>query len=561
MKIRITDLLDTYYDDSVTLDVPAAADTKKNITSLSPKKSRRFSMQKPLLIAAALMLVLCGGAVLGLELTQNNAGVSLTQGEVEGSAISSEWTKEEPAKPEPDDLQIANQEPESAKETETENTALTEDEHIIYVATLNIPIEPAEGLLTDYGDYITELVIDPTEGTYTWYYHLPALEALLWSTAPEGDYSQTHQNEEFMNEDTAWYNFLLERYFVNAELTFSDGTILAMGSGEAVGFSDSQFWQVGSLSALEEESGVTLGAGVPEQVMLEGSSFHFETQTVRTEQQETNFPTKIDVISEYGMAVDELTLYVAGGSGDAPTTHFTTEQQIAFSMNILCNPTEEEKNVEMSYEICDSNESVIISHSSLHTWPGDWTTIGSENTLPEIISTPGAYTLTIYLNGQPVAWESILVTEPGISHAPAVDVNEDGKLTAILNEDISLDAQIGTIVKFEIDLNKGTCTWYTIMEELELIYAAYEAETIEWDEYNGRATEWSNYLLSDYYGPSRIVFTDGCEGTLGCGDRIVHEDGMRLEDFYIDLGDISDNSSKGYYPAHLIFNGQVYDFE
>ena len=81
MKVRITDLLDDYYDKSVRLDSPEELLRQEardaGFTTPPDEETHRFGLRQLLTVAAALMLVLMGGVVLYLRMGIQPAGKSL----------------------------------------------------------------------------------------------------------------------------------------------------------------------------------------------------------------------------------------------------------------------------------------------------------------------------------------------------------------------------------------------------------------------------------------------------------------------------------------------------
>lgn len=585
MKIRITDLLDTYYDDSVKLDAPHSMEASEQITPIKSERKKGFSMHKPMLIAASLMLVLCGAAVLGLGLSREPAGTALSDGDAMIS-LSEEVPESIPA--EPEGLYAADSPLEEASSAveKTEDEVITQEEHLIYTAILDIHIEAEDGLLTEYGDYITKLKIDPSEGVFVWYSHLPALEALHWELSPEGTYSDSLRIAEFQQEDTAWYNFLMERYFATAVLTLSDGTVLTMGSGEAVGYLDGQFWQEGPLSALEEENGVTIGDAVPVEVTIDGVSYAFEVSTEVIEPPpEIKTADQTEMFSEYEMVVDKLTLYPTEEGEENATTCFSTEQMISFSLQSVCAETNTDKTVDMTYRIYDTEGNEVAFHTSTRTWSGSWTTIVTAVDVPVSMNIPGEYTLEILFNDQFFASEVFTVVEPadplvipqsvpvedlnGDGNLAAEDLNGDGILSAQLDLSVMVEDSEATLVRFTYDLTSGKFTWYMhsplLMAQLyEISPSGDMSDGLIDESWSKNYATWSNTMLENYYTNASLIMTDGTEILLGGGSVVDFVDDLFIEwhqyEFDV-LNDYYGTNLKTEEIAYLLINGVTYQFE
>lgn len=78
MKIRIIDLMDHYYGDGVKLDMPKTDAEHQNASASTHVPKRR--MQKPLLIAAALLLVVTAGVTVPFALSRTVTGNALSEG-------------------------------------------------------------------------------------------------------------------------------------------------------------------------------------------------------------------------------------------------------------------------------------------------------------------------------------------------------------------------------------------------------------------------------------------------------------------------------------------------
>lgn len=79
MKIKITDLLDSYYDESVKFTPARKSPEQAAPTPITAAKKQRF--KKPLTAVACFILLACGTSLLGLRFLGGNQGTSLAQPE------------------------------------------------------------------------------------------------------------------------------------------------------------------------------------------------------------------------------------------------------------------------------------------------------------------------------------------------------------------------------------------------------------------------------------------------------------------------------------------------
>lgn len=79
MKIKITDLLDSYYDESVKFTPARKSPEQAAPTPITAAKKQRF--KKPLTAVACFILLACGTSLLGLRFLGGNQGASLSQPE------------------------------------------------------------------------------------------------------------------------------------------------------------------------------------------------------------------------------------------------------------------------------------------------------------------------------------------------------------------------------------------------------------------------------------------------------------------------------------------------
>ena len=95
MKIDIVDLLDNYCDHSVELDIPAEL-AKENCDFVSTQPKVHHG-KRPLLVAAALLLVVTVAAVVPFTLSRTIGDGAMTEGTVPTESVKKELPTELPA--------------------------------------------------------------------------------------------------------------------------------------------------------------------------------------------------------------------------------------------------------------------------------------------------------------------------------------------------------------------------------------------------------------------------------------------------------------------------------
>lgn len=158
MNQRITDLLDDYADTSVQLFPPdqVLRGTGSGKQKSPNPKPAHHRMKKPLVAAAALLLVLTGIAAGYLTFSRGSSGTSLGDGMSEIPAIS-----EVSATPEPTQENVADS-AENAVETVPEDIVLDDTNSVIVTSgatglSMRVPTEFQDGLKTDESFTLTSI--------------------------------------------------------------------------------------------------------------------------------------------------------------------------------------------------------------------------------------------------------------------------------------------------------------------------------------------------------------------------------------------------------------------
>lgn len=301
MKVRITDLLNTYHDEFVKLELPMEEVRSAEEYRTKPVRSRG---KKPLMAAACLILVCCAAFVLGLGFGQSPAGQSLSQaistadegndtlGEVFGVPVSPipspvpdrgtpptptptptpiptpTPTPEERPNPTPAPTPVPTPAPTPTVEEEPDKTseeAYDPSEYArpvenaqgkVLTAELNMSFEVMVGDEV-YDGCVRKFTLDGDTGTFTW--HIVS-EKLMLMVAAYGDLENALGQEEFLSVFQHYDACLVEQFFGDSALIFSDIPELIIGKyGGTLGYQDGQLTVTGHLYRVAELEGRASG--------------------------------------------------------------------------------------------------------------------------------------------------------------------------------------------------------------------------------------------------------------------------------------------------------------
>lgn len=144
----------------------------------------------------------------------------------------------------------------------------------ILMARLELPINPDDDHLWD--GTLLKLTIDLSNGDYTWYYAHTELEQMLYDLSPAGKFDDALRDDAFMVGAIKVSNALLETYFANAYLVFSDGTRLCLGSGVEEDFEDGVFTTTYNLTFCAEDYGLDITGLTVDHLEINGETYSFE---------------------------------------------------------------------------------------------------------------------------------------------------------------------------------------------------------------------------------------------------------------------------------------------
>lgn len=360
MKIKITDLLDSYYDESIKFTLTRKASEQTEPTPITAAKKQRF--KKPLTAVACLILLLCGTVMVGLRFMGGDMGGSLSQPEAPEIPITDASFMDE-----------SLMEPEEAQDSSEYNPEV--NTHTVYTAYLDIPIDGLSmGLESDGADYLSLLTIDPVNQTFRWSAHLPGLEALRWETYPE-DGRNSFDDETYTEAFSSWFTYLEDNFCRNAVLRFADGSELTLYGGESLNFDSNLLNMEGTFDVLEYDQTVTVADYNPVELTLNGVSYEFTPAEIEDATQDipdltTEEPPSINITEE-----EYLT---------APDTHYDPAQDTdgdGYLTSWLTYDTPDGTVVKLQLDVSTNsfawyihNEELFDAYVAYEAGTGDWDT-------------------------------------------------------------------------------------------------------------------------------------------------------------------------------------------
>lgn len=177
MKIKITDLLDQYYDDTIKLDTPPFE--APIFCENTPKKHH---MRKPLMLVASLILAVCGAFLCYLSIPGSHSGDAFSDST--GEMPSQVFIDSVPEVPEGNDSFD-----ESALSPETESTSSSR----FLVAELDLAV-PGD----TSGARLLDITLDMENGEAIRRYELPTLQEALLGSAPSQRLTEAMTDPDFI---------------------------------------------------------------------------------------------------------------------------------------------------------------------------------------------------------------------------------------------------------------------------------------------------------------------------------------------------------------------------
>lgn len=572
MKVRITDLMDNYFDDSVHLIPPEKLPDRDSIKEEAPLMARKRprGLQKGLLIAASIMLVLTAAAALALgyfHWDASPAPVALAEG---GDTIYSGEEPEAPEEAEP--AAMESQPPSPTPGLTGENSA-----EPVFRQTMELPISnPTTGLdgmllqitVAEDGSTRLDFQLDQFEcgndfisNTWTQLIHQIIYEYLMVHKT-DGDLSRVFIDESNggSNPDSLGNT----SYFFQLDLPPEEIEFISIDSSYYLNTSYGGF--VAPLSADCDDNGdgiltAALNLELPDHpespitelaINLNDRTYHWRIKSEELESlifeqgYEGNEPECINVQNSILADLRETyggQIFLCCENGDKfpllTGVSYCQDKEYYCTVGKICGIANEE----MYFRELDTITGLEIC--------GETISFDTE--------------------------EAEVETEESIAEeSPASgDIDGDGLLTAEIglsfpHRGMENTEMMDTIVRLVIDPEAGTYTWYTrlfgedpeVPESGDLIgdldVALTDPGFVE------IFTETENYLLENYYNNAYLVFTDGTRVQVGSGDKIAHDTETMMFSEQTPLSALFEESGIDWQSLtfdYLELNGEIYYFE
>ena len=505
MKVRITDLLDSYYDHSVRLTPPEALHSGKENTENLPKKPSRA--QTPLLIAASLLLVVTAASALGFGLHNSISG---------GKALSADNSI-----PVSDSAEAfapaATSEP--IPEPTAEPTPMPTDSFALDSAKASIVQDVDAQLIsvTQTGDQLFfSLTLSPIPPEFYDGADDPAfrLDALQPSPKPTPLESQPLEGVTLSFEDYLSYDSETECLYLRGEMPVTEAgaeysfipaityfgkqgsNLVFYGSEITIGTVSttcSNFYSLSNAIFESDCDGLSEGIASVNQILISHDEILFSgtcTMDAAGSDPEIASTSWADAISQ-SLSCATLDFIMTDGE----TLHFQDSYDIgSLSYDVLENA---QLRCHLSYTARET-----IDPREIQLWR---LSLGND-------FLPAEWNTTIY--GIDGSSTGIQIANINLSF-PHLGV-ADGSL-----ED--------TIVALAVDLDRGTFTWYENLfgEDPDSVDSGVFSDDLGRDLKNESAAavyrETMNYILEHFYSNAFLVFTDGTKLQLGMGDSVGHD--------------------------------------
>ena len=490
MNVRITDLLDRYYDDTVKLAPPEAL-TPTAAPELPPSKPGMSRLQKPLLVAATLMLVVSGTIALGLGFQRGTV-----PGSMAGEAVSAFEITPPPEAPA---LESSEEALESTGETPGEAAAVWTTGVVRFAYfqqtgstasfRLYLSSVPAD-MVAEAGAFFMEAIAVTDAGS------IADTPALNYISMDGYDYDQN--TKELLVHGTAtlpaeadYLSFYVKLHGCNGGLLISENAAtmrLTSLTGYAAGGDGlydltelNDTTQIGTVKwyeVTEEHLRVLIELPTPEAYFLEENAGEAADILLR------------DAIKPCINALNFSTIMFLMESGAQIDLYADLDVDVP-SIDIIGTDIENEDG-SLSTQVMAT---IAIRDSSLSPLEID---------LVEFAPYSGTEELSM----------------PTLSGS---DTNGDGLLSTALSVPLTLDdGSTGTLTNFSLDLATGEITWTHDTPDLKAhLYAISPQGDLpsfnEEPDYRAEHVRWINAYLN-IWNDAKLVFTDGTSVSIGGGD-------------------------------------------
>lgn len=529
MKVRITDLLDSYYDDTVKLDPPKELDDASTSPS-ALKKRHTGRLYRPLLAAASLILVISGAAALSLGfLRASTGGHAMQPGTAapeESVTISDSSEDAAPEIPLDELSRLSYTQKGSLFITEVTLSPISSDYISQDVPAYDPSTEESGPALTVYDPDSPDTALDDINVYQTGY---DSQTETLFLTV-----------SSVLSESTDRLEFSVQLPAVNADAEpFAAGVIVAIPFPELDGYTE---YDSGGLYTFTEDIHGFSGTLIHTEVTSDQVSLTVEAPMLEDALRSGDSEAVSTALQEYDNTLLEA----------LPNWPL---QIVMDDGNIISYP------ITQLHEVCLSSDT---SADSQLLEDVDSAFVEIRFPLEEGFLDP-RYIGIVNFPDPSVTGNNGIRTDVNIE----VDetIQPDGTLTAVLDLPCTLDGETGYLQRFALELSTGKYFWYLDVPSLEQMLYEISPDgnismALDENVYQELLIRWSNAFLDNYQVDAHLMFTDGTSIRLGSGDVILHEDGC-----IINAGSLSwdaDDSGidvEGLTPDLLIINDESYYFE
>ena len=537
MNIRITDLLDDYFDDSVKLLPPETLETGDLSAPQEPRAPSR--LYKPLLVAATLMLVISAAIALGLGFQRGSgSGYALAEGT---PSPSESLSLMEPA------MESVQGQPEEAEAAWTSGTVTVETyqqsgSHVNFRLELtSVP----EDMISEAGAFSMEAVAVTETGTVA---DAPVLEYITLESLghDQSTESMLIYGTAALPEAADWLNFYVRLHGCNGKLLISENAVsmrLTALTGYAAGSvlgSEHRIYDLVSPS-----DGTSLG-------MLKW----YEISAT-----EMNFLLEIPTPAEYAEVAS---------TGETPN-----EEQEAILW----------EHVNACVNILDRTNAVIFNYADPELLTLGKDPINLDFSIRDVnitddciqnfegtLSTCIEVTADLSTDIDPLQIHLVEFAQTKIQNQSLLrsdlsgnDQNGDGMLSTELSIPFTHeDGATGTITGFYVNPSTGEF-WELEIPALSAMLLSVcpdgDLDTASHDpDFNQAHTDWNNAFLEAFMKDAQVVFADGSSCGIGSGDVPAYNADI---DRFLETSvlPIHTGSTGNLEIAYLLLDGQTYYFK
>ena len=543
MNIRITDLLDDYFDDTVKLTPPEALEAGDFAPTPEPPSNKTSRLYKPLLVAATLMLVLSGAVALGLGFQRDGAsgpGGALAEGNIGAFSItdsseilmdSAQNFPEESPVPVPAQLsQICTQYCQSGS--------------ILSAVYELSPVPP---------EYISEEL--PTISSAT--------DSLTPAMLPLQILESSSTADISVCQVCYWPATQTLAILINARLdTPADVLDFTMEIPATDEFSPAITASVTVPIPCPELNGYATQAN--------GSSGGLHT-IYDQESLASASPVTLGTLTRLEVSSDQLyltvearshdDLWLAQGYDDETIAQFLGE----FASECINAAASELEDGTIEFEMTDGS---LVTLDYDHNSPLPEATVElSTDENPTIIE------MVFPLGDTPLDSTQISTVHYHDPVTPPEITTEryelTGTLTATLDLPFYLDGEEGILNSLAINLSTRTYTWRKTIPQLEQsLYEVSTAGTFTFGDpdsaYHDLYSRWEDTYWNTYFANGvSLVFTDGTTVIIGSGEQVTFSKGYFIEFYTLPSNERDSNyvDTINLIPDYVVINGQNYYFQ